>query len=226
MGLLQNGYQIVRKSTNLIAKNLSLKTATAPESQNMEELIQQFFFSRSHLSMPGIGEFKRVNLPAATDFVNHQIIAPSSQVLFTNNAANEMDKQLVEFVAERLSLTETIATQKLEHYFGGLKEKIMNRDSLYFQNIGTLSKNELGILTFAKDSTLKKMFAPAPAVRVIREGIAHQMLVGEKETTTTMMAETLADHSERKKLAAWWWWVIGLVLLSILAILSYSGKLI
>jgi hypothetical protein len=174
----------------------------------MEQLLHQYFLQNNQLSLPGIGSFRLITLPAANDFVNQQILPPSQQVLF-NNQAIEWDAQLIDYVALHKNMSASLATEEMQYYIDRLKANLAHRDALEFTGIGTLQKNEIGVLEFSRDANHLKMFAPAPAERVIREGAVHQMLVGEKETTTTAMSEMLNEEAPRKRE---WWWIAALVI--------------
>ncbi len=174
----------------------------------MEQLLHQYFLQNNQLTLPGIGSFKMITLPAANDFVNQQILPPSQQVLF-NNQATAWDEALIEFVAHHKNMSTSLATEEMHYYIDRLKANLAHRDTLHFSGIGSLQKNEIGVLEFSRDVNGLKMFAPAPAERVIREGAVHQMLVGERETNTMAMSEMLNEELPKQRE---WWWIVALII--------------
>lgn len=174
----------------------------------MEQLLHQYFLQNNQLSLPGIGSFRMITLPAANDFVNQQILPPSQQVLF-NNQATDWDTELIDYVAHHKNMSTSLATEEMQYYIDRLKANLAHRDALYFNGIGTLQKNEIGVLEFSREANHLKLFAPAPAERVIREGAVHQMLVGEKETNTMAMSEMLNEEAPKQRT---WWWIVALII--------------
>jgi hypothetical protein len=75
---------------------------------------------------------------------------------------------------------------------------------------------------FVPDAALEAYLPQLEAVRVVRTGISHQMLVGDKETNSAEMQQMLLEEEEPYTEGRWW---IAALMLGLMATALIVGRL-
>ncbi len=177
----------------------------------MYQLLYKYLVLNQHLSIPGVGSFDMVQVPARLDFINRSIQAPEPIVKFTNKTAIA-DKKFYAFVANETNISEVDAIKQLHEFAYQLKSDIQTSHEVTLPGMGILKKETGGHLSFESAPVLHDYFPSAVAERVIHENTEHTILVGDDEFSNIEMEELLEEQAKIKKD---YWWVNALVLGSI-----------
>lgn len=186
----------------------------------MYQLLHKYFSVSKNLVLPGIGSFNISMQPAQLDFVNKTLHAPVHIINYSNDSV-EADEQLYNFIANETGENKDDVINKLNSFIQELINKLYAGETLQFQNIGTLTKNDENY-SFDAYKTTATLFPDVIAERVIRQNAEHSVRVGEDNKTSTQMHEQLAVKETAKEK----WWISALVLavIGIAAIVYYYYK--
>lgn len=183
----------------------------------MEQLITEYLFGQKHCVLPGLGVLRISEKQAALLTPEKKIMAPVPFIEFYQK--EEEARGMIRFVAAAHHLSEHHALSALTSFAqevmqmpkGG--EKRINGVGRFIM----IGQGEVGF----EQETLHPVFLPSVnAERVIRKDIAHQMLVGDRETTTVAMNEHLSQSRSLVK-DLYWLWVVIISLLAALGILYF-----
>jgi hypothetical protein len=105
-----------------------------------------------------------------------------------------------------MDVNEEEAYEAYNQYTRLLKENIANSGSFEWTPLGTFEKQTSGYAFMATESN--NAFNTLPIEKVIRGGVAHQMVVGDTETTTIAMEAFLNEEEDESGK----WWVAPLLI--------------
>jgi nucleoid DNA-binding protein len=173
----------------------------------MYKAVLKFFALHHHLSLPGIGNFSIETQPAQIDFTNRSITSSKNKIVF-NNDKLPAEKMLYDFLSLELNTDEARATQSLAEFTEQLQRDLDNNNSIYFEGIGSLSKQTADVLTFQPEE-IPEYFPPLVAERIIRKNTTHTVRVGEDEKTSDEMQTALLQPGKIRKEK---WWITAVIL--------------
>jgi len=184
----------------------------------MHSLITSYLLQAGKCALPDIGIFKIAHKPAEIDTPNKQILPPVEEITF-NEQAIFLSPGLINYIALKKNIPSGDAENLLNNFCKEWKEKIEDGETLCFESVGCLQKNESGVISFRKEEG-PAYFKPVSAKRILHENIEHTVLVGDKETTSTVMNEYYKENIPVAKKR----WAVGAIILGIisLVILCYS----
>ena len=184
----------------------------------MQSIITSYLLQTGKCALPEIGFFKFKHKPAEYDVVNKQLLPPSEEITYSEQAIF-LSPGLVHYLAEKKGLPINEAEGLLYNFCREWRERLDTGEAFCFETIGCLQKNEHGIFSFEKDP-IHNYFQPVPAERVLHEKVEHTVLVGDKETTSTVMSEYYKEETPAVKRG----WVVGAIILAAigLMVLIYS----
>lgn len=182
----------------------------------MQELITSFIIQAKECRLAGIGKFRLVTTPAEPDIINHQIVPPLVEILFTGKE-DKVSDELVKYVSTIKNISTDTAFDKIKEWCSQAKDKLLNEEEIVFQTLGTLKKGGSGNIFFHRYVPVS-IFSPVAAERVVHKNAEHTMLVGDRETTSTIMNQLLNEHEEIKRVP---WKLTTLILLGIAVIILF-----
>ena len=178
----------------------------------MESLITSFLLQSAKTTLPYIGTFYHQWTSSKLDVVNKQILPPVRELIFHESSDSDAGN-LVNFISRKQHIQLTEAKTELDKYCNYWKDKLNRGDSLNFETIGLLRRNEEGLIYFQSERS-NQFLQPVSAERVLHENAAHNVLVGDKETTSTLMNQYYSGEIVLEK-SHWGTWAI--ILLAIAA---------
>jgi hypothetical protein len=185
----------------------------------MYQLLYKYLVLNQHLSIPGVGSFDLVQLPARLDFINRSIQAPEPIIKFTNQTAIA-DKKFYAFVSNETNITDVDAIKQLHEFAYKLKNDVLTSHEVTMPGMGVLKKEPGGHLSFEAAPVLHDYFPSAVAERVIHQNAEHTILVGEDEFSNVEMEELLEEQAKIKK-DYWWVYALALGIIGVGAIAYY-----
>ena len=100
--------------------------------------------------MPGLGGFVSEYEPAAFDINENSFIPPSKKISF-NTKFSYHDNLLVNFISKKEKIDIEKAKEILENFIRDLKIRLKRGEKIDFAEIGSLSQNAKGAITFKQD---------------------------------------------------------------------------
>lgn len=184
----------------------------------MVEVLNSYLVQHKSLSIPGLGTIYVERIPAQTDFVNKQIIAPSYHYRF-DRYFDAPDKDFFTYLALQKDIADYEAIRWYNEWAYELRNKIRTEQEVRWENVGVLRTDVTGEIVFEAQQNLVTFLKPVPAERVIRSNAQHTMLVGDREVTNKDMTDYLKEepvYIEKES-----WWIYALILASIAAVVIF-----
>ncbi|HOA37815.1 MAG TPA: hypothetical protein PLQ65_02935 [Flavihumibacter sp.] len=170
------------------------------------EVLNHYLFQHRRISIPGMGTLYMDRVPARTDFVNRQLLAPGFAFRF-DKYFDAPDKEFFAYLSSKMQLPDVEAIRWYNEYAYGLRAKIRSKQEARWDGLGSFHADDNADIFFEAFPQVLPVKKPVPAVRVIREHTEHAILVGDRERSSTEMPELLEEgvHVER---ASWWTWAL------------------
>ncbi len=172
----------------------------------VHSVITSYLLQQKQCVLPGLGRLELITIPAISDFVNRQLIAPRQEIRLS--ADGTTDSNLIDYIAYRKQISFTDARQALNAYCGDLLKSVRSGGTATMPGLGSFSKNESSQVVFTMIPLPAGYEVTVPAERVVRPSAEHQVLVGDIETTNTAMADYYAAAPESRKP----WWIAPFIL--------------
>ncbi len=174
------------------------------------EILNQYLFQHRNISIPGLGTLHMDRVPARTDFVNRQLLAPGYIFRF-DKYFDAPDTAFFTYLSSKMLLPDFEAIRWYNEFAYELRARIRNREKAYWEGLGEFRADDNGEVFFEARPDLLPPLQPVPAHRIIRERTSHQLLVGDTERTNTEMPELLADTPVQRES----WRIYALVIAAI-----------
>src|SRR6478609_5856078 len=113
----------------------------------MESLITSFLLQSAKTTLPYIGTFYHQWTSSKLDVVNKQILPPGRELIFHESSDSDAGN-LVNFISRKQHIQLSEAKTELDKYCNYWKDKLNRGDSLNFETIGLLRRNEEGLIYF------------------------------------------------------------------------------
>ncbi len=170
------------------------------------EVLNHYLFQHRFISIPGMGTLYMDRVPARTDFVNRQLLAPGFAFRF-DKYFDAPDKEFFTYLSSRMQLPDFEAIRWYNEYAYGLRAKIRAREHAVWEGLGSFHADDNGDIFFEAFPQALPSKKPVPAIRVIRAQAGHAVLVGDQERSSSEMPELLEESVHVEK-ASWWTWAI------------------
>ena len=193
---------------------------SAKPVNNMYNSLYKYLIFYKRLNLPGIGSLTVEQLPGRLDFLNKQLHSPIPVIRFTSDKAAASDKQLFEFLAADMGLSELDAIRQFNDLTFHLKDELNRKGQVALQGIGTLKKEFGDNFAFQPEVSIQQYFPDASAERVVRKEATHTVKVGEDERSSDEMMEILSDE-EPEAADKWWMYALILGILGLAAVVYY-----
>ena len=165
------------------------------ETLAIEELLHDYFIQNNTVTLPGIGTFHLVRISAMVDFASRKMNPPSFTVRF-DHRNDTVQRALFEYIAHRGGVPEWDAIRAVNQFAFDMKSKLSKGEPFTWERMGTLKPDAGFGYQFDPERLAYDFNRGVSAVRVIREGSEHAVLVGDEERTNTEMEELLARSRE------------------------------
>jgi hypothetical protein len=174
----------------------------------MTDLLQSYLTQTGRLPLQHIGMLCAETMPAKYDVAERAFAAPAIDWQFESheNADTLPVQHLIGFLSQQMDVTEEEAFEAYNQYTRLLKNNISNQGVYEWAPLGTFLKAASGYEF--NPSGMLGAFSSLPIEKVIRGGVAHQMVVGDTETTTVAMEAFLNEEADESGK----WWVAPLLI--------------
>lgn len=199
---------------------------------DISELLHLFFIQNKAVSLPGLGTFSLLNIPAQSDFATRRIFGPAYSIHFSN-ATDSPSKEMFNYISRKRNISDWEAVRSVNEFSAELNARLRKGEKVEWKGIGILESGSTGQFLFEPEK-LKYSFIPSvKAERVIRKENDHSVLVGEQEMHKSDMQEWLENESYVEEKAGWWIpaAIIGAIVLLVLffsllnqRVSSYGGR--
>lgn len=185
----------------------------------MFDILYRYLILNRQLSIPGVGVFKVVQVPARLDTANQVIHSPLPIISFSHNAETA-DKRFFEFASQELKTEQWETIRQFHDFSHQLKNDVLTQKAIELPGIGSLVKNNSGEIIFQAAFVFKEYF---PDVSIGKKpGADLSNHVNDNVTTYNLSADeedVLNDKSAPKNR----WWIAALFLgaIGITAIVIY-----
>ena len=183
----------------------------------MFSLLHEYLVDNKSLYLQGTGTLVLERHPASYDVANQQLRPPQTSIILDRNGRNE--DFLFRFISQRLNITAERSQEIFQAFCEKLSSDLADHGKVNWHNLGSFEKGDDDKLVFHADSKISSLFSAVPAVRVIRQGSNHNMVVGSRETTSVQMQEYLTEQAAFKPANRWWIPAIVLGVITIALIL-------
>lgn len=174
------------------------------------DILNNYLYQHKSISIPGLGTLHMDRMPARTDFVNRQILAPHYTFRF-DQYFDAPDKDFFGYLANRQQLPDFEAMKWFNEYSLDLRTRIRNNEEVSWPGLGSFLAGENGEIYFKQDPAIAPKLPPVAAERIIRNNAEHHLLVGDVERTTAEMPELLTEtHVEKES-----WWTYAIIIAAI-----------
>ena len=79
----------------------------------MQDLITSYLIQAKDCSLPGIGNFKIITIPANIDVANKQMLPPSDKIIFSERT-DKISDELIKYIAYKENIEEAAAKEKIK----------------------------------------------------------------------------------------------------------------
>ena len=169
----------------------------------MFSLLHEYLVNHRSLEIPGTGRLELTRQPASYDVAN-QVVQPPVSSINLVHGEGIAGSNLLSFLGNKLGIPSHSAGDLYQSFSQKLKDELQEKGHIHFHHLGMIRKDDSGSLVFVPDERMGIHFTPVPAVRVIRQGSSHNMVVGSRETTSSQMQEFLSEQATYKPANRWW----------------------
>jgi hypothetical protein len=188
------------------------------------DILNNYLYQHKSISIPGLGTLYMERMPARTDFVNRQILAPFYSFRF-DQYFDAPDQDFFGYLANRKQVPDFEAMKWFSEFSLDLRTRIRNNELVNWQGLGSFKAADNGEIYFTADLTDAPQVDAVAAERILRNNTEHHLLVGDVERTTTEMPELLTETHVEKE--SWWTYaiIIAAIALSICCYQLFRDKL-
>lgn len=186
----------------------------------MIETLNKYLIQHKSINIPGLGTIFIENLPAIFDVVNKRILPPHHEFRF-NKYFDTPDKEFFSYLSTERGIPDYEAIQQYNQFAQDLRTAIKQEDKAEWLDVGVFTKNSSGDIIFESQNNMNSLYAPVAAVRVVRDKVAHAVLVGDKEKTTIEMTGLLNEEKPVAKNQTWWMYALIVVVIAIMFLIYH-----
>jgi hypothetical protein len=176
-------------------------------------LLTKYLLQFRRLSIPHVGTFELVQLPAEFNVVDQLLVPPSYKLNWMNN--DDLSDHQVHFLASSIKADAESIKEELDLFGKNFRTNVQN-EPFTWNGIAGLEGVD-GSIAIGQQLMTVEGLEPVPAHKVMRENVEHSMLVGDHQMTSQQVNDTLARPGKKRSLAVMIGWI--LLILTVLAIL-------
>lgn len=167
----------------------------------MNSALYSYLLQQRSLSIPGLGTIFIERVPAQSDIVNRQLLAPSYHYRF-DKYFDAPDKDFFAYLASAQQTADYEAIRWYNEWAYELRNRIRADHPVQLERIGLLKKDLNGEIQFEAEKAIADFLEPVPARRVIRVDAPVLVRVGDREILNQQQ-EAAAELPLREK-ESWW----------------------
>ena len=176
--------------------------------------LAKYLLKFHQVHIPSVGTIRLVPQPAVLDVANKQILPPHYTIRFSEDGW--LTKHQLYYFGTQLHFDETATRNSLQDIGNQLKKQI---------ELAPMTWNSIGTFRYANDKiefephVLPPLLQPVAAERVLREGVQHDVLVGDTVVRSDGTAQDAIEEDRQWKwnrIAGW-----AAVILSVFFIIFY-----
>jgi nucleoid DNA-binding protein len=114
----------------------------------LSQFIYRFLILNGKVSLPGIGSFEIVHLPAINDLTRQQIISPSSIIKFSNDESPSESTALLNYLVRHLNILERNAFDLVSVFCSDIKNDLESGSIVNWKGLGKFEISSDGVLVF------------------------------------------------------------------------------
>jgi len=114
----------------------------------LSQFIYRFLILNGKVSLPGIGSFEIIHLPAINDLSRQHIISPSSITKFSNAELPSETPALLNYLVRHLNISERNAFDLVSVFCSDIKNDLEAGSIISWKGLGKLEKSTDGGLVF------------------------------------------------------------------------------
>lgn len=188
----------------------------------MLDIITSYLLQTGSCVLPYLGMFTIKKYSAQVDNANHLILPPYNEINFTEDKG--LDEGLVTYISRKQHLEKELAAIKLNEFCNRVKNQIDAGESIVFESVGSLQKNEEGKIYFKEDEKFN-FLKPITIAAVQTKSESETENQTKIEEDTDLEAISLhAESSTNIRRSYWWLYAAILAALSIGGILYYNSE--
>ncbi len=187
----------------------------------MDITLQLYLLQHKSLSIPGLGTIYVERVPAQSDFINRQILAPSYHYRF-DKYFDSPDKDFFTYLAHHRSMVDYEAIRWYNEWAYDLRNQIRTDQPYIMKGIGTLKKDYAGEIVFEAEQALPSYLNNVPAKRIVKSKARHIIKVGDREVLQQFSEEMVTE--EEPASGNWWVWALVLAAAGMLILFFHFYK--
>ena len=189
----------------------------------LKEHLYHYFIQSRSLGLPGIGTFDLFRISAQTDFANRKILAPGYTISY-DSLNDAPEKDLFEYLSRKCGIPEWEAIKEVNDFSHEIKGKLRSGQEVSWEGIGMLRAGAGGDIFFDPQPLEYGFIAPVNANRVVRQGLNHPMLVGDRHLGSQDMQDMLAGEEFYQEDENGWW--VPSAILAAIALLVIAARIL
>src|SRR5918993_3657070 len=127
----------------------------------MVTALNSYLVQHKSLSIPGLGTIYVERIPAQSDFINRQIIAPSYHYRF-DRYFDAPDKDFFTYLAAQKEIADYEAIRWYNEWAYELRNKIRTQEEVKWDNVGILKTDITGEVIFEPQQNIISFLKPVP----------------------------------------------------------------
>ena len=191
-------------------------------ASSLRDLLYHYFIQSRSLSLPGIGTFDLFRIAAQTDFANRKILAPGYTISY-DSINDAPHKDLFDYISRKRSIPEWEAIKEVNDFAHDMKQQLRSGQEVSWDGIGLLKAGVGGDIFFEPQSLQYGFIGPVNAHRVVRQGVSHPMLVGDRELGSHEMQDMLSSEEYFANEKEGWW--VYAAILAAVAVLLIAARM-
>jgi hypothetical protein len=186
---------------------------------NVLAQLTKYLIQYRKVCIPRIGTFEIIQQSPQLRVADQMMTAPVYLMNFSKQ--DHMPEHQAYFFGGKSHDERVAAEHELINFSQELKMR-MQQGPFHWNGFGTLHMSS-GEIVFEPKTVVLDALQKVPAEKVIRQNVAHTIVVGDQETTTHRMSEMLHQSFYKKPVLIAGWIVVLLAILALVFVL-YLGK--
>jgi hypothetical protein len=178
----------------------------------MFEVLNSYLFQHKSISIPGLGTILLERSPAQTDLGNKNILPPNYFFRF-DKYFDAPDKDFFSFLAAEKNIPDYEAIKWYNEFSYNLRNKIRLDDSVYWEDVGVLKKDNTGNIVFESAVVEELALEPVTANIISRKDHRH-LQTGEIETGDYELEEPEEGEEKSAKKGTWWIYALAIAVIA------------
>ncbi len=185
----------------------------------MNAILNRYLIQHKSISIPGLGTIQADTVPASIDAAGRCAIPPSVAYRF-DSYFDAPDKEFFSYLARKNRISDYDALRTYNNFAYALRDRLNQQQSAEWEGLGTLVKDETGLITLVRTRPAPEFIRDIPADKLLRDDAEHTLLVGDRERTSSEMTQWFSEEpvSGRKR---WWLAAVIIALVSLLLALVH-----